>query len=207
MLSMFVTWPRARRAQAAAIILTAAMIFAVVAVGPVMAEANSCQELLVNGNMETADGWSVQTNGDYNLFSNYQARSGQSAAYLAGVNGAEDALSQTLSLPANHQTTLRFWWLINSEENSNGWDGFSVQLADANGAPLRVLFAASDRSAGYSWQQTTIDLTEFAGQTVQLRLQGRTDATLSTDFFVDDMSMTACDLSASGTFFLPFVSR
>lgn len=207
MLSTLFIWNRAKRVQFTAIILLLATILAVIAVGPVMAAVGSCQELLVNGDMEGAAGWNVQTNGNYELFSNYQARSGTRAAYLAGVNSAEDALVQTLSLPANHQVTLRFWWLINTEESSNGWDGLSVQLADANGAPQRMLFAASDRSAGSSWQQTTIDLSEFAGQTVQLRIEARTDATLSTDFFVDDVTLTACDLSASGNFFLPLINR
>lgn len=207
MLSTLFIWNRARRVQITAIILLVATILAVVAVGPVMAAVGGCQELLVNGDMETATGWNVQTNGNYELFSNYQARSGERAAYLAGVNGAEDALSQTLSLPANHQVTLRFWWLINTEESSSGWDGLSLQLADANGSPLRMLFAVSDRSAGTSWQQTTIDLSEFAGQTIQLRIEARTDATLSTDFFVDDMTVTACDPNATGNFFLPLINR
>lgn len=207
MLSTFVMWTRTRRVQFTAVILLVATIFAVVAVGPAMADVNNCQELLVNGNMETTEGWSAQTNGNYTLFSNYQARSGQRSAYLAGVNNAEDMLTQNLTLPADHQTTLRFWWLINTEESSNGWDGFSVELAGADGTPQRVLFSAGNRSAGNSWQQTTLDLSDYAGQTVQLRIQARTDATLSSDFFVDDMTVTACDLSATGTFFLPLINR
>lgn len=207
MLSTITTWTTARRVQLGLMILAVAAILAIGAVGPVMAEVNGCQELLVNGSMEGNDGWNVQTNGTYDLYSNYQARSGQRSAYLAGVNDATDMMRQTITLPANQQTTLRFWWLVNSEESSTGWDGLNVQIASADGTPQRVLFTASDRNADINWQQATIDLSEFAGQTIQLQIEARTDASLSTDFFVDDITLTACDLSAGGTFFLPILRR
>ncbi len=208
MIPTLTAWTTVQRLQLSLVLVMVTAILAIGAVGPVMAEADGCQQLLINGDMETNAAWSVETNGAYTPFSNYQAHSGQRSAYLAGVNNAVDVLRQTVSLPANQGTTLRFWWLINTEESSDGWDGFTVQLASADGAPQRTLFAASERSAGFTWQQTTIDLSEFAGQTVQLLISARTDAILSTDFFVDDMTLTSCDVSnASGNIFFPILRR
>ena len=170
--------------------------------------ATACQNLLVNGSMEEVGGWIPQTNSNYSLFSNYQAYTGKQSAYLAGVDNAQDQLWQTVTLPADQKLTLTFWWLINTGELSSGWDGMTVEVADANGVPLRTLFAVSDRSAGLVWQQATLDLSDFAGQTVQLQFNARTDGSLATDFFVDDVALMACDgPQADGKLFLPNVFR
>lgn len=171
--------------------------------------ANACQNLIVNGGMEdSGSGWIPQTNNSYSLVSNYQAYTGAQSAYLAGVDNAQDQLRQTLALPANQQLTLTFWWLVNTAEISAGWDGMTVQVADANGVPLRIVFAVSDRSAGLAWQQATLDLSDFAGQTVQLQFNARTDASLATDFFVDDVALMACEPGQTdGQIFLPNIFR
>lgn len=158
--------------------------------------------------MESSTHWVAQSNGSYSLFSNYNTRSGSSAAYLAGVDGAQDSLRQTLALPAGNQLTLSFWWQVNSEESTSGWDGLSVLLANSQGTPLRSLFTVTDRNASAVWQQTIVDVSQYAGQTIQLQFNARTDNTLATDFFVDDVSVVACDTpSASTSIFLPRVQR
>jgi bacillopeptidase F (M6 metalloprotease family) len=172
------------------------------------ANTTACQNLIVNGGMEETGGWTGQTNGNYSFFSNYQAYTGNQSAYLAGVDNAQDQLRQTVTLPANQTLTLTFGWLVNTGETSSGWDGMTVEVADANGVPLRVLFAVSDRSAGLVWQQATLDLSDFGGQTVQLQFNARTDGSLATDFFVDDVALMACDTAqTSGKIFLPNLFR
>lgn len=171
--------------------------------------ATSCQNLITNGGIEEVGvGWIAQTNGAYSLFSNYQAFGGQQSAYLGGVDNAQDQLRQTVVLPANQTLTLTFRWLVNTDEVSAGWDGLAVQVADANGVPLRAVFAVSDRSAGLVWQQATLDLSDFSGQTIQLQFNARTDASLATDFFIDDVALTACEIpQTTGKLFLPSVRR
>jgi kumamolisin len=178
-------------------------------VRPVTAETGTCQNLIANGSMESNGGWTAQTNGTYPLFSNYQAYAGIQSAYMAGVNSAEDTLSQTTSIPADYNATLSFWWLINSEEVSPGWDGMTVQVANGAGTPLHILFAASDRSASLVWQQTTLDLSEFAGQTIQLQFRARTDASLATDFYIDNVELMVCEKGSASEspIYLPILSR
>lgn len=173
-----------------------------------IAESTGCQNLIANGAMESTGGWATQSNGAYPLFTDYQAYAGSRSAYLAGVNNAEDRLSQPVHIPANQTATLRFWWLVNSEETSPGWDGITVQLADSAGVPLRVLFTASDRSADLGWQQAVLDLSEYAGQSLQLQFNARTDDSLATDFYIDSVELMACDTAgASGTGYLPLLRR
>jgi len=66
----------------------------------------------------------------------------------------------------------------------------------------------TDLNAASTWQQVQADLSAFAGQTVQLRLAATTDGSLVTDFFVDDLSVTACAATtATQKIFLPLTSR
>lgn len=175
---------------------------------PLTARANTCQNVIANGDMESSTGWIAQTQGSYSLFSDYQAHSGTQSAYLAGVNNAQDSLRRTVALPAASQLTLNFWWLVNSEESSGGWDGLTVVLADASGNPLRALFTVSDRDAGLVWQQASVDVSQYAGQSVQLQFNARTDSTLATDFFVDDVALTTCAAPAAPkSIFLPWLRR
>jgi bacillopeptidase F (M6 metalloprotease family) len=200
---------RARRIALGAIVLSVMLATAFASAGSGTVYANTCQNLITNGSIEeSGDGWITQSNGSYSLFSNYQAYTGKQSAYLGGVDSAQDQIRQTLALPANQKLTLTFWWLVNTTEMSAGWDGMTVQVADANGVPLRVLFAVSDRSAGLSWKQAALDLSDFGGQTIQLQFNARTDASLATDFFIDEVAVMACEPNqAGGKIFLPTLRR
>lgn len=199
----------ARRIVLGAIMLAVMLATAFASVGSGTVYANTCQNLITNGSIEeSGNGWITQSNGSYSLFSNYQAYTGKQSAYLGGVDNAQDQIRQTLALPANQKLTLSFWWLVNTTEMSAGWDGMTVQVADANGVPLRVLFAVSDRSAGLSWKQATLDLSDFGGQTIQLQFNARTDDSLATDFFIDEVAVMACEPNqAGGKIFLPTLRR
>lgn len=173
------------------------------------AHATSCNELVSNGDMETSTNWETQTNGDYPLFSDYLVRSGSQAAYLAGVDNAQDSLSRTLTLPDEDEITLSFWWQVHTEERSSGWDGLSVLVADASGTAQKTLFTVSDQEAGYFWSEFTADLSEYSGESIQLQFKAETDGSLATDFFVDDLSVSSCSRSESSLqqIFLPFTRR
>jgi hypothetical protein len=102
--------------------------------------------------------------------------------------------------------TLSFWWQIQSEEESGEFDGLSV-LVSANG-DQRSLLTLGSANAIDQWQQSTVDLSSYAGQTIQLQFVAQTDSSLVTDFFIDDVTVEACGASA-GDFrvFLPLTQR
>lgn len=174
-----------------------------------LAQPSDCTNLVANGDMENSNGWVTASNSNYAMLGNYLARSGGQSAHLAGVDNATDSLSRSLTLPADKPAvTLRFWWQINSEEDSSEFDGLTVLIADAAGNTLRSLLTLGSASAANQWQQSAVDLSDFAGQSVQLKFVAQTDATLVTDFFIDDVEVQAC-AAASQAFrlFLPMVDR
>ena len=136
------------------------------------------------------------------------ARSGAQAAHLAGINSATDSAVTSLTLPADRSIALSFWWQIHSEETAGGYDALSLLLTDSQGKPLYAVAGLTDLNAVSTWQQVQADLSAFAGQTVQLRLAAKTDGSLVTDFFIDDLSVTACAATtATQKIYLPLTKR
>lgn len=175
-------------------------------VGP--AGATTCQNLVSDSGFESGAGWTMQSQGKYTLLSDYLVYEGTQAAYLGGTNNAQDSLATTVQIPAQATTTLQFRWQVRTEENAGAYDGMSVLVADGQGNPLRAIYALSDANASSIWQTARVDLSDFAGQTVQIRLQAQTDANLPTGFFVDNLVVEACNTPSGGFFlFLPSVNR
>ena len=158
-----------------------------------VAQADSCTDLVADSSLESGSGWSIKTHGGYTVLSTVQAHTGAGSAYLAGVDNADDLLSTKLALPAEQASLmLSFWWKVNSEDRSDVNDKFAVQIIDGTGKMHRNLFTLSSERASNQWQQTTLDLHEFADQSIQLQFAAKTDDALVTDFFVDDVEVNAC---------------
>lgn len=201
-------WKRWRRSGTAIVLLALLSLLAHSSLAAPHLTAATCQSVAVNGEFETGAGWQTSSSGSYALFSDFLAYSGTQSAHLAGMDNATDSAVTTLALPADHTITLSFWWLVSSLENGSGYDSLSLLLTDGQGAPLYALAGLTDLNANASWQQTSADLSAFAGQTVELHLTARTDGSLVTDFFVDDLTVTACANSAAAQkIFLPMTSR
>lgn len=174
-----------------------------------VAQSANCVNLLPNSSLESSSGWNAQSNGGYALFSNHLAHSGTQAAHLAGVNNANDTLVTTVQLPTDKASlNLSFWWQVVSEEENGDFDGLSVLVTDSTGKPLKSLITLGSANATGNWQQSNLDLSEFAGKSVQLKFWAQTDATLVTDFYIDDVAVTACTAGSQGfNVFLPMTSR
>ena len=200
------TWPRAGIALAG--LLVFGLVAGVLLLPAQSANAATCQELVADSGFESGAGWQTVATGNYSLFSNFLAHSGAKAAHLAGVNSASDSAVTSLALPANQPIALSFWWQVHTEETAGGYDALSLLLTDSQGKPLYAVAGLTDLNAASTWQQTQVDLSAFAGQTVQLRLAAKTDGSLVTDFFVDDLSVTACAATtATKKIFLPLTNR
>lgn len=199
---------RLRRSPVMAVALLLALVAASSLALGSPALAGSCQNLVADSGFESGAGWNASTQGNYSLFSQYLVHSGSKAAYLGGADGAVDRLTTTLTLPNDPVLLLNFWWQVQSEENGSAYDGMSMVVADAQGNPLRTIFSLSDANVSAFWQNQEIDLSDFAGQTVQLQLIAQTDANLPTDFFIDDLAVNACSAtSGSMKIFLPVTRR
>lgn len=177
------------------VLLCAVIISALLSVGThASVEAASCVNLVVDSGLENGANWVTKSSGNYPVLSSRLTHTGKQAAYLAGANNAQDLLATTVKLPADQQSiTITFWWQIQSQESGRYHDALTVVLGDAQGKALQPLASLSSRDMSNQWQQRTLSINNFAGQTVQLQFIARTDAEAATDFFVDDVEIVVCN--------------
>ena len=171
-------------------------------------QAQSCSTVVDSASLDNG-AWNASSSDGYPVVTNYSVYSGATSAYLGGIDNAIDAITKTVALPQAEEIKLNFWWMVDSEESSSGWDSMNVVVADASGTALRTLYTLGSADTSNIWQLAEADLTEFAGQTVQIQFEAQTDASLVTDFFVDNIEVSACATGSSNTFniFLPFAQR
>lgn len=170
----------------------------------------ACQELLVNGSFEAGpSGWTQTSAGGYALISQFNPRSGLWGAYLAGANNADDRLSQPVLLPSDAiSLTLRLWWSLESEEPPVSADSLTLSLLQPNGALLADLWTVDNTATPGVWDEAVFDLTAYADQSVIVRFRARSDSFDLTDFYLDDLSLTACNAAnAPRRTLLPLIVR
>ncbi len=174
-------------------------LLTVAAAATVDSPAASCRDLLVNGDFEAGPaGWTQGSAGGYDLINRFNPRSGQWGAYLAGANDADDRLNQPLALPSDAiSITLGLWWSMVSEEPSAPADTLSATLLRPDGTLLAELWRVDNTAPQGLWDETVIDLSSYAGQSVILRFQALSNSFDLTDFYLDDLSLTTCTPAAT----------
>ena len=156
------------------------------------AATTGCVELLQDGSFEAGgQGWLQYSAQGYELISDFNPRTGRLGAYLAGVNSADDRLSQQIALPAG-VSTVRAWWYLATAETAGAFDQMTVALLRPDGSWLADLVTVDNTAPVGVWDELVIDLSPHAGQTVVLRFTGRADDTNISDFYLDDISLMAC---------------
>lgn len=165
------------------------------------ASPRACAELLANGGFEAGSaGWSQSSLGGYDLISDFNPRTGELGAYLGGANDADDRLSQAITLPAAAaSTTLTAWWSIATDETGGAFDSLTIAVHRPDGSRLALLGTVDNTADLNLWQEFQADLQPWAGQPVVLVLEAQTDGSNPTDFYVDDVSVIACDGEPPGT--------
>lgn len=170
----------------------------------------ACQELLANGSFEAGPvDWTQTSAGGYELISQFYPRTGQWGAYLAGANDADDHLSQPLALPSDAiSITLRLWWSLESEEPPVPADTLTAALLRPDGSLLAELWRVDNTATPGLWDEAEFDLSAYAGQNVILRLEARSNSYDLTNFYLDDISVSACTPAlVSRRVLLPLVVR
>lgn len=153
----------------------------------------SCTELLQDGSFEAGgQRWLQQSAQGYELISNFNPHAGRLGAYLAGVNDADDRLSQQIALPQGATIVLQGWWFLATAESAEAFDTMTVALLRPDGTPLADLITVDNTAEVGMWDELLLDLTPYAGQTVVLRFAALTDASNISDFYLDDVSVIAC---------------
>lgn len=158
------------------------------------AAVTSCVELLNDGGFEAGgQGWLQYSAQSYELVSNFNPHTGRLGTYLAGVNNANDRISQQVTLPPAVTTlTLDAWWYLATAEAGGIFDTMTVALLNADGVLLTTLLTVDNTAPVGVWDELVLDLTLYAGQIVVIQFEAYTDANSISDFYLDDVSVVAC---------------
>lgn len=160
-------------------------------------------ELVQNGGFEIGTGSISQNsppwrfNGEYGIVyhdDSFLAHSGKGVAVLGGHTTAVASCAQTITFPTaftNLQLTL--YLKILDDSKANGADKLFVGLYNSNGSLNTGLTSYSDLDNGkfFPYGKVTLDVSRFAGQTLQLGMVSVNGDLSESTFFVDDVSIIA----------------
>jgi hypothetical protein len=154
---------------------------------------SSPAQLIANGGFESGTtGW-TQTSGVITSDSSEPAHAGSWKAWLDGYGSSHtDYVRQQFSIPVTvaHATLKFFLHVDTAESGSTAYDTLQVQLITSTGKYINLAgFSNTNAASGY--QQHTISLDAYKGQTVQVNFYGKEDGSLATSFVIDDVSVEA----------------
>jgi uncharacterized repeat protein (TIGR01451 family) len=156
--------------------------------------------LITNGTFESGtSGWSIDATAPIAQVVTAPIGGSGDALQIGGDSGSsvEEYAYQQLTIPMNaEQVTLSFDWYMTSNEAEPDvpWDYFQVFVTDVSDATLKALDIRSNAWKRTEWYgNDTLDLAEFAGQTVRIYFKSRNDTSLTTTFYVDNVSIVDCE--------------
>jgi hypothetical protein len=148
-------------------------------------------QLISNGGFESGSASWTQTSGAITSNSGEPARAGSWKAWLDGYGTARtDYVRQKISIPAGvSSATLDFFLHVDTAEpKTTAYDNLQVQVITATGKVLTLAtFSNKDAASGY--QEHSISLNAYKGQTLQIGFNGVEDSRLQTSFVIDDVSV------------------
>lgn len=150
-------------------------------------------QLIVNGGFESGSANWAASGGVIDNSASYAAHAGSYKAWLDGYGSSHtDYAYQTVTLPAAFTSaTLSLWLRIASDETttSTAYDTLKVQVRDTSNKVLATLATYSNLNKGSTYIQRSFDVSAYKGKTVRVYFQGIEDASLSTSFLIDDVSL------------------
>lgn len=174
--------------------------------GPTWSFGAGSPQLVNNGGFEDGQSpWSEHSVNGYEVITTNRPHSGSYGAWLCGYNNCNDQVWQTLTLPSSFsKLALSYWYYSDTQETvSTCYDNFVAQLRTSSGTPITTATSLCNVNATNGWVQETADVTaalsSYAGQQVQIYFQGTSNASNASDFFVDDVTLTASSPSTAVT--------
>jgi hypothetical protein len=147
-------------------------------------------QLIQNGDFERGEeGWRITSRRA--LIGDTRPHSGSQGAQLCGQNNCEEMLAQTVAIPAGAtRVALSYYTYITTEETRHAYDFLTVAIRDEGGNTLQVIERLDDGSPAGRWRETSADLSDYAGQTIELVFEATSGRAYPTEFFVDDVSLS-----------------
>ena len=121
----------------------------------------------------------------------YQPHAGKYSARVGSLDpyDGDSSLAQRVALPAG-ASTLRFFYQPHCPDTID-YDQLRAEIRDGNGQTLKSIFDVCDDSS--SWTPVSVDLSPWAGQTVQIWFGAHDDNGPSDPSYlvVDDVAVKA----------------
>jgi hypothetical protein len=117
------------------------------------------------------------------------AHSGSWATWLGGVYDDLAVIYQVATVPAS-DPTLRFYLWIASADVC-GYD-YGIVYVDTN--PYAVWDLCDDADTN-GWVWGAVDLSAYAGQTIEIGIGAQTDSSLNSNLFIDDVTLGSARLA------------
>jgi len=115
------------------------------------------------------------------------AHSGTWAAWLGGEDDEVSSIGQQITVP-NGKSYLTYWhWIDSQDFCGSGSTHYDVANVVINGSVVDLYDLCLLMNTG-SWTRHVVDLNTYAGQSVSLRIEVKTDVSLNSNLFVDDVS-------------------
>ena len=137
------------------------------------------------------------------------AHGGSHSVQVVGENNDFGEVQAHLELPEGVSSiTLSFWWYLDSADPDPEADWMTVVLGGPAGeTPLEHLTNLSPRG---SWQLSTHDVTDRAGQELAIIWVAENNGDFPSRFFVDDVELRVCGAGpppGEERVFLPIIKR
>lgn len=112
------------------------------------------------------------------------AHSGVWISYLAGLNKEVSFVNQKITLP-RQQAAVQFWhWIASSDECGYDFGGVLINNVVVD------KFDLCTTTGTKGWKLRTVNVTAYAGQTVELQLRAETDSLTPSILLVDDVTLS-----------------
>ncbi|MGE5140582.1 MAG: S8 family serine peptidase [Rudaea sp.] len=146
--------------------------------------------IIVNPGFESGPGvgWSQHSSGGYTVIDTKGPHTGSYSASECDYNSCAEWVEQKITIPTNG--TLTYWWYMTSSEGTGAAHDFMyVRLFNSSNKVVAKLRARSNLSARNQWSHDTVSLGAYAGQTLKVRFATRTNGSLKTAFYIDDVAV------------------
>ena len=145
---------------------------------------------LKNGDFELGanSDWRIGTRRSQLIITNSAGvtpRSGSYVAQLGVVNSETSTLAQTVQLPSQGPVSLRYYYQTRSAETRCTREKAEVRV---NGKRVASYNLCSSQTTS-QWVPVTLDLSRYAGRSVEVQFALKTNNTLPSTFLLDDVSV------------------